>query len=258
LIFEEDFSPLLEIRWQKMAKKRNRRAKAIFKRIRQADETLQERTIPPEFSFLEANFHVTCYGRLENLLFDTCVCICRHCQTILLLKLSNEKKSIVSVLVDSLKSVSCPCKTAEQNFWSIQDFQFLLPSDYSLTDYSLAAGLTRISFHSARTVLHTCKLAPADSRLNDQPLEQILRSLVDIPDLQVQLSDERQVCEGHRAPTIGKQITLRLQRKKPFIWSRIRHDTKNNRLLAVVIESIQPISPETGPFISNHYEIIQV
>ena len=258
LIFEENFSPLLEIRWQKALKKKSPRSQAIFKRIKKTATALHEKDLPSEYSFLKESYYVTCYSRQDHLPFDTGVCICKHCQTLLLFQLSKQTKNDESLLMDCLKSLSCHCTADELELWSLQDFQLELPSSYSLIDYSFVPGLTRISFRKTHIVLHTCKLAPADARLTSQPLEEILRSLADIPDLPVQFGEDGKFCEGHRAPTITGQLLLRFKRKKPFIQAEIHHDSVNNRLLAIVLESIRPIPPETSRSIYNNYEIIQI
>jgi len=257
LIFEKDFAPLLEIRWQKAKKRNNPKSKAILKRIKKADSALHQKKLPVEWSFIKDNYHVTCYGRLHGLPFDTGVFVCKHCQTILLLKLSNQSENSAQLLKNCLKTISCHQADNEPELWSLQDFQLWLPSSYSLIDYSLAAGLSRISFNHKKIILHTCKLAPADTRLTSQPLEEILTSLTDIPNLQVQISCEGKICDGWRTPTIPRQVALRFQRKKPFVQAKIRHDISNNRLLAVVLESIRPIPSETSQTISDNYEIVQ-
>lgn len=258
LIFEEDFSPILEIRWQKAVKKSTAKSRAIFKRMKKTYSTLHEKKIPMEWSFLTEKFHVTCYGKQKDIPFDTGVCVCNNCKTLLFFQLSNQQNKTAQLLISSLKSLSCPCSASEQTFWSIQDFQLLLPSSFDLLDYSFGAGLTRISFRRSRLLLHTCKLAPADSRLSHQSLEEILENLADIPDLQMQLSEDGTICEGYRVPTITSQVFLRFKRKKPFIRAKIRHNTLRNRLLAVVLESIRPIPSEICQSISDNYEIIQV
>ncbi len=256
LIFEKDFTPLLEIRWQKAVKKNIPKSKSILKRIQKADGTLHKKKIPSEWSFLEDNYHVTCYGRLQYLPFDTGVSVCKHCQTILLFKLSNQTKESAQLLKNCLKTISCHKAEGEPELWSLQDFQLWLPQHYSLIDYSLVAGLSRISFSHKKIILHTCKLAPADTRLSNQPLEEILRSLTDIPDLQIKISSDGWICDGWRTPTIARQVAIRFQRKKPFVQAKIRHDVSRNRLLAVVLESIKPIPPQTSQVISDNYEIV--
>lgn len=258
LIFEEDFSPVLEIRWQKVRKRRGRQSPSIFRRIKKTVTALHELTLPSEWSFLEDRYNVTCYGELGHLSFNTGVCICKQCQSLLLFQLSNQKKGNESLLVNCMKSLSCQCTPDEPEFWAFQDFQLQLPSGYSLIDYSIAPGLTRISFRGPHCILHTCKLGPADARLANQPIEEILRSLADIPDLQVHFGDDGKICKGYRAPAIGRQLTLRFKRKKPFVRAEIRHNITSNRLLAIVLESLRPIPVETSQSICNNYEIIQI
>jgi len=258
LIFEEDFSPTLEIRWQKNQKKKGSQSQSIFKRIKKTVTALHEMDLPLEWSFLKVRYDVTCYGKLDHRHFNTGVCVCKQCQSLLLFQLSSQNKKLEPLLINCMKSLSCQCASNEPEFWALQDFQLQLPSGYSLIDYSFAPGLTRISFRSPHCILHTCKLGPADTRLANQPLEEILRGLADIPDLPVQHSENGKLCKGYRAPAIGRQLTLRFKRKKPFIRAEIRHIMTSNRLLAIVLESVRPIPVETSQSICNNYEIIQI
>jgi len=258
LIFEEDFSPILEIRWQKVRKRRGNQSRSLFKRIKKTVTALHELALPSEWSFLKDRYDVTCYGKLDHLYFNTGVCICKQCQSPLLFQLSNRNKKIEPLLLDCMKSLSCQCAPDKPEIWALQDFQLQLPSGYSLIDYSFAPGLTRISFRGPHCILQTCKLGPADARLADQPLDEILRSLADIPDLPVQFGDDGRSCKGYRSPAIGRQLTLRFKRKKPFIRAEIRHIITSNRLLAIVLESLRPIPVETSQSICNNYEIIQI
>ena len=258
LIFEENFSPLLEIRWQKTQKRKSPRSQSVFKRIKKTAAELYEKDLPSDWSFLKNGYDVTCYGKQDNLPFDTAICVCKQCQTLLLFQLNRKRAETGSLLVNCLKSLSCHTTADEQVFWSLQDLQLQLPSNYSLIDSSFAPGLTRISFRSRHIILHTCKLAPADARLSNQSLAEILRSLADMPDLPVQYSEDDNFCMGQRTPAIGRQLLIRFKRKKPFVRAEIRHDTANNRLLAVILESLRPIPPETSESIYNNYEIIQI
>jgi len=258
LIFEKDFSPVLEIRWQAAEKKKSTNARSVFRQIRKTDSTLEEKKLPREWFFLTEKYHVTCYGKKSEPSFDTAVCICNRCQTVLFFQLNGRQpKKTSQLLTESMRSLSCPCSEGDQSFWSIQDFQLQLASNYILSDYSLAAGLSRISFRRGRLLVHTCKLAPADSRLSRQSAGEILKSLADVEDLQLQHNEDKMICRGYRKPTIIRQVLLRLQRKKPFVRAEIRHDALHNRLLAVVLESIRPIPSETCQAISKNYEIIQ-
>ena len=256
LIFEADFSPLLEIRWKKSAKGKNPKSRSIEKQIKRTTTTLREVNLPSEWSFLEEKYYTTCFGKSE-LAFSTGICVCRECQSLLIFQLSHKEKNSAPLLRKCLKSLSCHHSTDEPEFWSLQDFQLTLPPAYSLIDYSFTPGLTRISFRTRRTVLHIGKLGPADARLKGQTLEEILRSLAGTPDLKVQFGENKKSCAGYQAPTIGKQIALRFKRDKPFVRAEIHHDSTNNRLLAIVLESLRPIPPEICQSIWNNYEIIQ-
>ena len=143
-----------------------------------------------------------------------------------------------------LTTLSCPSHSG--SLWCIQDFSLAIPVSFTLKDYTFGAGLTRLSFTSADLFLQTCKLGPADKRLAQQSLAEILITLSDADDLDI-LTEENNSCSGYRNPTIPRQILFRLRRQKPFIRAKIWHDTENNRLLAVVLSSQPPDSTSGNP-----------
>ena len=126
-----------------------------------------------------------------------------------------------------------------------------------LQDYTFGAGLTRLSFCSSDLSLQTCTLGPADSRLSQQPLVEILNTLSGCSDMQIVTGEDGSFCEGSRSPSISKQIFFRLRREKPFIRSKIWHDTEGNRLLALVVSSNRPIPQTITDKICSRYEIVQ-
>lgn len=263
LIFEKDFQPQLQIRWEKPAQNKpsalQQRATHFAARM---GRIIEENEFPPAWRRLKDFFRmVTCYkgasGMLEGGIF-----LGTDDHTLVLFQLfpadpssaSGPDQALLAEIRDSLGTIVCRNDT--ENLWRMQDFSLFLPMSYKLQDYTFAAGLTRMSFTKADLFIQTCKLGPADSRLAQQSLKEILITLADTADLEIITDEDNTTCEGYRNPTIGKQVLLRLRREKSFIRAKIWHEIAGNRLLAVVLFSNRPIPLTTIHDICRQYEII--
>ncbi len=263
LIFEKDFQPQLQVRWEEPAQSKpsalQKRATHFASRM---GRIIEENNFPPAWRQLRDVFRlVTCYegasGMLEGGIF-----LGTDDHTLVLFQLFLPDRSsapgpdqaLFAEIRDSLTTIVC--RDDAENLWRMQDFSLTLPDSYKLQDYTFAAGLTRMSFTKADLFMQTCKLGPADSRLVQQSLKEILLTLVGTADLQTITDEDNTSCEGFRNPTIGKQVLLRLRREKSFIRAKIWHEIAGNRLLAVVLVSNRPIPLTTIHDICRHYAII--
>lgn len=255
LIFEKDFEPQLQIRWEKVEKNK---PTALAGRLRQfagqMGSLIADDNFPPELQQLKNTFDlVTCYqgesGKVSGGIF-----LCTGAHTLVLFHLLFTDPRLLKEVNISLATLSCPIHS--ETLWRVQDFSLTIPVSFTLKDYTFGAGLTRLSFSSPDLFLQTCKLGPADNRLEQQSLAEILVTLTGTPDLLL-VTEEDCSCIGHRSPTIPKQVFFRLRREKPFIKAKIWHDPGNNRLLAVVLSSNRPIPVASIQNICSRYEIVQ-
>lgn len=252
LIFEKDFHPQLQLRWEKAV-----RSTAIATPdtltafVDRLGKVMAEPPAP--WSQLQQTFsHVTCYQRANGTVGGG-ACICPHCSTVITFQLLADDPAAVNLAVDCFKSLSC--HPGQDNLWRVQDLSLITPPSFVLTDYTFGAGLTRLSFSNRDLLLHTCRIAAADDRLSNQTLQDILLTLANVEELDIFLSDDS-VCQGYRQPSIPRQILFRMRREQPFVWAKIWHDSNRNRLLAVVFLANRPIPEETAAMICEHYEIV--
>lgn len=257
LVFEKDFQPQLQIRWEKPAQSNPRalhqRATHFASRM---GSIIENDNFPPAWRHLRDVFRlVICYegagGMLEGGIF-----LCTDTLVLFQLFLPDRAsdRALFTEIGDCLATIAC--RNHLENLWRLQDFSLILPVSYKLQDYTFAAGLTRMSFINGNLFMQTCKLGPADSRLAQQSLQEILITLADTADLETATGEDNTSCEGYRSPTISKQILLRLRREKSFIRAKIWHAVAGNRLLAVVLFSNRPIAQTTIDDICRQYEII--
>ncbi|MGW8195790.1 MAG: hypothetical protein ACWGOX_16150 [Desulforhopalus sp.] len=252
LVFEEDFQPQVQIRWEREGSKITSRTESkLTTAISRLGPVLPElpapwRRLPERFS------HVTAY-RQDSGQPGGLYCFCQECRTIFLVQLLSTSRNVADEIAHCLLALCCHQR--HHTLWRIQDFSLCTPTSFSLTDYTFGAGLTRLSFSQGGLFLHTCRLAPADGRLNQQSLEGILLALAGTSELEV-TSNDTNLCHGFRSPSLGRQLFFRMRREKPFLWAKIWHDKVKNRLLAVLLASTRPIPEKTAATICKHYEIV--
>lgn len=256
LVFEKDFQPQLQIRWESSAYQTNLDLKKRLSQFAgQGGTIISADLFPSELKQFRDSFgQVTCYKE-ETGMVKGGICLCADCHTLILFQLLSTDPAILQEVSDCLGTLSCHNHSEVQ--WRIQDFSLVVPFSFILKDYTFGAGLTRLSFFDSNLLLQTCKLGPADTRLSRQSLVDIINTLADVTDLEIVTGKDNNSCEGHRSPTIPKQILFRLRKEKPFVRAKIWHDTVNNRLLAVVLSSNRPIPLTTTHKICSQYEIVQ-
>jgi hypothetical protein len=255
LIFEKDFEPQLQIRWERVEKESPRALRGRLQQFAsQMGLLVEEDDFPLELQAIKDTFDLAVCFQKERGKIAGGIFLCPDGHTLLLFQLLAHDPTLVKEVNSCLTTLSCP--SHRESLWCIQDFSLAIPVSFSLKDYTFAAGLTRLSFTSSDLFLQICKLGPADRRLERQSLVEILITLSDNEDLEI-ITEADNSCSGYRKPTIPGQILFRLRRQKPFIRAKIWHDAGKNRLLAVVLSSNRPIPAATLQNICSRYEIVQ-
>lgn len=256
LVFEKDFQPQLQIRWEMTKQRTISKYEEITE---QFAEQLGAKVIadvaPGTFAKLKKSFGSTYFFQTANKLITGGTFLDPAEQALFFFQLFNSEPVLWQESDNCLASLQF--QGTSETLWRIQDFSLTTPVSFILTDYTFGAGLSRLSFNDNNLYLQTCKLGPADVRLDRQSIQEIFLTLTGTKDIQIKVKENDHVCEGHRNPNILGQLFLRLRREKPFQSARLWHDVPNNRLLAVVLSSNRPIPLATTQNICSKYEIIQ-
>jgi hypothetical protein len=255
LLFEKEFQPLLQLRWEQAGKygpkKLSLRLKDLFP---PPDQPIAEKELGSCWQQLGRQVSgLSCYGRSGDKIRGG-FWVCDHCGRVILFHCLEDTAQSGEMIATSLGTLFCHGE--ENTLWRVQDFSLTTPADFVLRSYTFAAGLTRLSLTSSIQQLDTCRLASADQRLARQTLPAILQTLAGAEDLQVSSDGQGTRCDGIRSPTILGQIRLRLRRIQPFIRARIRHDLETNRLLALVLGSKRPIPQSDLDTLDRAYETL--
>ncbi len=255
LVFEEDFQPRLELRWQK--------------RVAASDEELHRLAaglagpagtvgfgagVPGPWRAINQHYQLYLSRQGGDEIVVGGVFFCRTCQTLVQFQVFHVHHPGQEV---GRWLATLSCHGDRESLWRIQDFSLVTPPAFALTEFNFAAGLSRLSFTDRDLRLDTCKLAPADIRLRHHTLAEILLTLCGAGDLVTRPREDGKSCEAMRTPGIAGRMLLRFRRQKPYLRALIRHDDATNRILAVILTATRRIPPDLLPSLCNRYEIVQ-
>ncbi len=256
LVFEEDFQPRLQLRWQTKTKATEEDLQRLAAGLAgPAGSVGFGAELPSPWLAIDQDYQLFLALQGSDEQVAGGVCFCRTCHTLLQFQVLHENHRSRLEVGRWLATLSCHGQ--QQSLWRIQDFSLITPPAFVLTDFNFAAGLTRLSFADHDLRLETCKLAPADLRLRHHSLAEILLTLCGADDL-VTWQDERgESCQATRTPGIAGRVLLRLRRQRPYLRALIRHYAAANRILAVILSANRRIPPELFLSLCNNYEIVQ-
>ena len=250
LVFEDDFTPVFQIRWQHLGgldpNKWNKTSDLCWQQL--AVESHPSR-LPVELTQLADNFTHVRYYQGSQPLATGGICYCKDSQTLVFFQLLNKKRLHWHETAKALCSLYS--HGLNTSLWRIQDISLQLPSGHLLHNYSFKAGLTRISFTAGHCNLQFCKLSQAERRLAAQSLPQILQTLSGTTDLKIVTDSSNTVCSGQRTPSVVQQVLFRMRKDKPFIQAKIWKVAERDRLLISIASSTHPLL-ETD--LSTYYE----
>jgi len=257
LLFEEDFSPIFELRWQTDGSSKSS-ADSLLRRLEKKAGLCRQGAICPAWLPLEKVYEVIPLAAEENGEQKGALLTCRHCETSLLLYFFHTHAVQDLDLQEVLSSLNCHNRKGQDTLWAIQDFRILLPPSYQFSSYSFAAGLTRLTFHHSGLTMHLCRLAQASLRLQTTPLADLMVLLSGISVPKEEIAHHLQFVYHSNHPSIFQQILTRLRRNPPFHRMILRHHPEHDRLSGLFFEDKKPIPENQVNSILNSYEIFSL
>lgn len=255
LLFEDNFTPVLELRWQEKNRNTKSATKAILQNLKKDNGLFPHKSIPESWQALANRFSI--HPLLKKKEDSPCAALltCKECGTTLLFYFFETLPAHHPALSTLFTTLCCHGDTNRQKLWAIQDFRLLLPGAYQLSSYSFGAGLTRLSFHEGSLVVHICRLAPASQRLQSSNLAELLMILGGVTIAKDDIQQTDAMASHSRHPPIHQQILDRLKRKLPFHEIQLRHHPECDRLTGLFLFDKKPISKNRASSILDSYEI---
>lgn len=258
LLFEENFRPVLELRWHASQGDIAGSSKTILRNLQKDSGLFPAKSLPtPWQQFTERySIHLLLAGKEKD--SRAALLTCKECGTSLLFYFFDALPPVHTDVAALFASIRCHREEKSKTMWAIQDFRFLLPEKYKLDSYNFGAGLTRISFTHGSLILHICRLAPASQRLQSTDLSRLLMILGDVEIEKEEISQTETMVSHSRHPAIYKQILDRFKRKLPFHEMVLRHHRECDRLTGLFMLDKKPIPNNSAEEILESYEIFPV
>lgn len=258
LLFEDNFRPVLELRWHVSQGDITSATKTILRNLQKDSGLFPAKSLPASWQPLSERYsiHLLLTGKEKD--SRAALLTCKECGTSLLFYFFDALPSTHTDVTALFTSVCCHKEGKGKAMWAIQDFRFLLPESYKLDTYNFGAGLTRISFTYGSLILHICRLAPASQRLQSTDIVQLLMILGDVEIAREEVTQTESMVSHSRHPAIHKQILDRFKRKLPFHEMVLRHHRECDRLTGLFMLDKRPIPNNSAEEILDSYEIFPV
>ncbi len=259
LLFEEDFKPVLEVRWQRKEKHTKQAVDSVLRTLARESGLLAMDSLPVSWKKLETTFEIKLLAAPRSGELQAALLTCNTCETTFLLYFFNHSaKQTPSNLIEVVSSINCHGQNSQEILWSLQDFQIYLPASFEHSSHSFAAGLTRITFTDKNLTMHLCRLASASQRLQKSTLTTLMTLLGDI-----EIPEEEILVEQHSVshcsyPSVTTQILSRFKRKSPFHYVVLRHHPEYDRLSGLFFFDKKPLPEKLLTTILKSYEIFSL
>ncbi|HID69734.1 MAG TPA: hypothetical protein EYP35_04555 [Desulfobacterales bacterium] len=259
LLFEDDFRPVLEVRWQRKEKHTKQAADSVLRTLARDSDLLVMDSLPVSWKKLKTTFDIKLLTDPQSRELKAALLTCNTCETTFLLYFFKDfAKQHHWDLTRVISSISCHGHKEQKILWSLQDFQVSLPASFKLGSYSFAAGLTRLTFTDKSLTMHLCRLASASQRLQNSTLTDLMTRLGDIMIPEEEILVEEHLVSHCSYPSITTQILSRFKRKSPFHYVVLRHHPEYDRLSGLFFFDKKPLPEELLTTILDSYEIFSL
>jgi hypothetical protein len=258
LLFENNFHPVLELRWHANKGNTERAIKNILRNLQKDSGLVPHKSIFSSWQSLTAKYSVYLLRTGEGKNGCAALLTCLKCGTSLLFYFFDAIPADHTSIATLFSSISCHDHTDVNTLWALQDFRLSLPVSYQLSGYNFGAGLTRLSFVDGSLIAHICRLAPASQRLHTASMADLLMVLGDVVINTDAIQQSEYMVSHSRHPPIYRQILDRIKRKMPFHEMILRHHPKCDRLTGLFLFDKKPISKTLAATILNNYEIFPI
>ncbi|MEN8199785.1 MAG: hypothetical protein ABFR63_06885 [Thermodesulfobacteriota bacterium] len=256
LLFEDDFQPVLELRWQRHKKKDKDSSTAIARKLQRESGLSPQQSVPLSWQELRGGYKIQLLTeKKQDKQPRAALITCRTCGTTFLLSFFEKLPLSHPDLTAILSSLQCHDQGDDTRLWSIQDFRILLPHTLHLSSHSFAAGLSRLSFNDASLTMHLCRISSAAQRLEQTDLTDLMFTLGDITVPKEDVQRNGQSVSHSSQPSIFAQIVSRCKRKAPFHRMVLRHHPHYDRLSGLFFFDKKPIPDMMVSSILDSYEL---
>jgi len=263
LVLEDEFAPVMEVKWAKV--KGNFSHRAHLKRLtslqkKQVRKKFKSESIPADWEKVLTNFQVSGFSwQGKSTHGQGVILFCPSCRKATLIQFfcqkSNQNIRTASQVLDSFRDH----RQDGQVLWSAYDIRAIIPQSYQLKRHRFEAGKFELDFAdgSQRICLHRWSLASV--LMAEQDLVQLAKTVAGFnkPEPVAGLMNGCPTAEWSLSPKTDWQRWLgRFKHKASYYWLGLWHLEEKNRILGVRAEGKKPLDTELLDRICTCYESI--
>ncbi len=254
LLFEDQYTPILELKWQKIQGRFT--PEQILKKLnkRQPDMTFAAQTLPKAWQKKLKRFnHQGLQWNRGSKSGTALLLFCSHCSNVTLLQFHDTAAAKKSFYLDLLETLMDHPDNDHQQ-WEIFDIQADLPPSARLISQEFLPGRYTLTFAIADQQVTLLRYKPAAELLRRHSLQEFGTALAQGADLQPQSLPDTAFWMKESAPL--QRLLARLQRKPPYRCLWLRHCTEHNVILGVTAEGPSPMPSRHLETICTRYKTV--
>jgi hypothetical protein len=258
--------PRMEITWENAHKPvlRQRNIKKLQQQIRKQHLTAVD-SWTPSHNWLQAltSFETTgfSWNRPEKISRGLIVS-CLSCQRVSLIQFFNnpDEPDKLDEVAPRVLSTFVDHANGDEQRWAVFDIRAALPTVFQIKRYQFSPGFMEMVFFSSSQQISLYRWSPASVLLSGKKLTDFAESLRLFPDRSAITIPDCNRLEWEHFPTLSlwNRFSTIISGRYSHHRILIRHDTGNNRILAIKAESKQMMDLSRLDRIFSSYEIATV
>lgn len=259
LIIEQDFSPIIEFRWQlqHQAVDEARQRDKILSQLKKETGKNPTLTEPPAFLHtLKPGYKVSAFT-LDNEPFPAgAILTCLKSSTLVLIHFFQSTRRSTDNLEFFFDSITCLSGQEQNDQWIIEDLSFKLPDLFTLDSFSFSFGLAQLCFNHKTADVDLYRLTRGSKHLAEHSLRELFAAFTgDNPDVYSEIDGS--TLRLVTTPTLKEQLLRTIKRKKVYRWGTFTYYPDHDKILGIHLKSRYAVDQKLLTFIEKYYGVIE-
>ena len=257
LIFEQDLSPVLEIRWTRSSGKISpeKQVEQLWAVIsKESGGSLIPVTSPLFLDTVKNKYRILTFSRTGQKEPEGAILSCRKCATLILVFFFTRSHGAEKTDL-FFKNLDCHSYLNGNGRWHIQDYTFIAPEHFELDTFSFSFGVSKISFKHKNRRLKLCRLAPASEHLRRASFAELFSAFSTSTPEDYQAVDKSTLLFSHQ-PTLTERLVARLKRRTVYRRAYFKHLAADDRIIGALLEGSSPVEQSALDTLWRSYTIV--
>lgn len=263
LMFQDDSSPRLELKWHPIKGKFSHSAhlKRLTDRHKNAlQHPIEPWPLPVEWKNALSEFTSSGFmWRSEKSIGRGLILFCPHCRQATLIQFFFNGPAETSPVPQTILKSFRDHRNDGLSDWFVFDIRATLPENFTLSDHRFQPGNYALKFSNGTQTIHLLRWAPASALLNRRSLARFARTITGM-EPETFVSRRINQCpgvEGSFAPFSKYNKWFRRFMPKPAfqLW-RLWHLEEKNRILGIKMEGHHAIDSDLADTICEAYDCL--